>query len=139
MELRDPVIVYTALTNLEAHVVATMLGSNDVPAYAVEDQSGASIWAFGTISQFHKPNVFVDRSNFDKAAKLVLQFEERQRELRNPDECDTKIAVRCEECGKSSMFPESQSGTVQECPKCNAYVDVGELKWGNDVEDNQEP
>ena len=63
MDFIKPVVVYTANGNLEAHSVVTWLESNGVASYAVEDNSGASLFAFGTISQFHKPQVFVDNTD----------------------------------------------------------------------------
>ena len=50
----SPIVAYTANGNLEAHSVVAWLGSNGIHAYAVEDNSGVSLFAFGTISQFHK-------------------------------------------------------------------------------------
>jgi hypothetical protein len=40
-----------------------------------------------------------------------------------------RVEVVCEECGCRASFPAQERGTVQECPKCGAYVDVG----GEDV------
>ena len=139
MELKEPVVVYTAPTNLEAHVVVSMLTANDVPAYAIEDQSGASLWMFGTITQFHKPKVYVDKSNMEVALQLVRQFEDLQQKRRKPGTGAEQVAVRCEECGASTMFPASQSGTVQDCPKCYAYVDVGEIEWEENCDATEEP
>ncbi len=34
------------------------------------------------------------------------------------------IKTRCEECGAVISFPASQLDTVQECPECDALVDV---------------
>lgn len=48
--LDDPVLAYTANDNLEAHSIVTWLHSDGVRAYAVEDNSGVSIYAFGTLS-----------------------------------------------------------------------------------------
>jgi len=139
MDLKEPVVVYTAPTNLEAHVVVSMLTANEIPAYAVEDQSGASIWMLGTITQFHRPKVYVDKSDVEAALQLVLEFEERQRERNRPGTSTEQVEVRCEECGASTMFPAAQSGTVQDCPKCHAYVDVGEIKWDENFEATEEP
>jgi hypothetical protein len=57
MDLNDPFKVYTAATNLECHLIVEMLSANGIPAIAETDDSGASLWAFGTITQFHQPNV----------------------------------------------------------------------------------
>lgn len=37
------------------------------------------------------------------------------------------IAVRCEECGQTAEFPAKERGSVQECPHCGEYIDVGDL------------
>ncbi|WP_298859468.1 hypothetical protein [uncultured Gimesia sp.] len=111
-----------------------MLHANDIPAHVMEDQSGVSLWALGTISQFHQPNVWVDKSTSQKAAQFILRFEETRKERENPDlnaSTDT-IPVECEECGTTTFFPGTLSGTTQDCSKCSAYLDVGELPWEED-------
>lgn len=132
MDFKKPVIVYTAATNVEAHVIVDMLYANGVPAHAVEDNSGVSLWAFGTISQFHKPNIWVDQSTARKAAELIQDFEEKRRQRDNPGKGTGEIHVLCEECGKTTTFPDSLDGTTQQCSYCDAYVDAGELPWEDD-------
>jgi hypothetical protein len=132
MEFKKPVIVYTAATNVEAHMIVDMLHANGVPAHADEDQSGVSLWAFGTISQFHQPNIWVDEIHLKSAAALIQDFEDKKRARNTPVEGPGKIHVVCEDCGKTSSFPSSLDGTTQDCPHCGAYVDVGELPWDDD-------
>jgi len=132
MEFKKPVIVYTAATNVEAHMIVEMLHANGVPAYAVEDQSGVSLWALGTISQFHKPNIWVDESAIQEAADLIRDFEEKKRSRSTAVEGIGDIQVLCEDCGKPTSFPSSLDGTTQECQHCGAYVDVGDLPWDDD-------
>ena len=132
MDFKEPVLVYTAATNVEAHVVVEMLRANDIEAHVVEDQSGVSLWAFGTISQFHQPNVWVDKSTAEKAAHLILGFEEKQREREDSQLGAGEINVECEECGKTTVFSATLNGTTQDCSHCGAYVDVGDLSWGGD-------
>jgi hypothetical protein len=132
MEFKQPVVVYTAATNVEAHMVVEMLHANGVAAHAVEDQSGVSLWAFGTISQFHQPNVWVDQSTAEKASLLIRRFEENKRERENPGTGAGEIHVECEECGKTTIFPDTLNGTTQDCSHCHAYVDVGDLPWSED-------
>ncbi len=50
MDFKQPVVVYTAATNMEAHLILQMLHANGIPAHAVEDQSGVSLWGAGTIT-----------------------------------------------------------------------------------------
>lgn len=132
MDFQKPVIVYTAETNVEAHMIVNMLHANGVQAYAVEDQSGVSIWGFGTISQYHKPNIWVDEMTRQKAAALIREFEQIKRARRDPARGPAEIQVQCERCGEATFFPRSLDGTTQECAHCGAYLDVGDLPWDDD-------
>ena len=133
MELKEPFAVYIAATNLESHMIVDMLNANGIAAFADEDQSGVSLWAFGTISQFHKPRVWIEKSASKEAAQIILDFEERKRQHQNPDGGDDTIEAKCEECGRTTIFPDSLNGTTQECSHCRAFVDVGEFAWDEDL------
>lgn len=132
MNLKDPIAVYTAATNLEAHVIVNMLNDNGVPAFAVEDQSGASLWMFGTISQFHDPKVWIDKSSALEAGQLIHGFEKRKNERRNLSIRTQGLPVLCEACGKTATFPDTFDGTVQRCPECHTYIDVGDVSLDQD-------
>jgi hypothetical protein len=133
MDFAEPVMIYTAASNIEAHTIAEMLVSMEIPALAVDDQSSVSLLPFGKISQFHQPTVFVDKSDAERAVSAIRQFEEwrRNRDLNGSDA--RQIVAVCEDCGESSFFPESFNGTVQECPHCDGYLDVGDIPWDVDV------
>lgn len=136
--IAEPVLAYTAAGNLEAHSVVTWLESNGVKAYAVEDNSGLSLFALGTISQVHKPQVFVSKNDLAEAGGLLKRFES-QRADRNAGNGDESLIVStCEECGVSSEFPRSQDGTTQNCPKCHAFMDVGTFDWPEDFDFGEE-
>ena len=134
MELNNPITAYVAEGNLEAHALVDWLMSNGVDAYAVEDNSGVSLWAFGTISQFHKPKVWIDKSDTDKAKDLLIQFEDRKRARRSQMDGSPPITATCAECGQASEFPVSQNGSTQNCPKCYAFMDVGSFDWPDDFD-----
>lgn len=138
MDLKKPVVVYVAGSNLESHLIVTMLVNRGIPAYAVEDQSGVSIWMFGTISQFHKPKIYVEETDVEKAMELIEHYEETERERRSAQGTDRSIEATCEECGKTSRFSESQRGTLQDCPHCQEYVDVGPPAWSEESESSQD-
>ena len=132
--LVDPVVAYTADGNLDAHSVVGWLESHGVRSHAIEDKSGVSLWAFGTISQFHKPQVFVNKADLQRAGELLRQYE-RARNIRRSESHDSPpILSECEECGVSSEFPASKDGTTQNCPKCHAFMDVGSLAWPSDFD-----
>ena len=136
--LESPTLVYTANGNLEAHSVVNFLQSNGIRAYAVEDNSGVSLFAFGTISQFHKPQVFVDKQDLESAGELLYEFETRRARRRKKQDERPPIKAECEECGAIGDFPANQDGTTQNCPKCHAFMDVGETDWPEDFDFGEE-
>ena len=133
MDLKDPIVIYTAAGNLEAQMIADMLNAKGIAAFAEEDQSGVSLWAFGTISQFHKPRVYVEQAASEAAARIIADFEEQKRRRQNPGDGEGEIDVVCEECGEQTSFPASLNGTTQNCSHCQAFVDVGEFAWDEDL------
>ncbi len=132
MELTDPIVAYTAAGNLEAHLVVDLLSANGVNAHVVEDISGLSLSLFGTISQVHKPQVFIERSDTEKAAELLREFDAKKHERLQQLADAPPLTAECGECGTKSEFPASQDGTVQNCPKCFAFMDVGTIDWPYD-------
>lgn len=48
------------------------------------------------------------------------------------------IHASCENCGQTSQFPGECRGTIQDCPFCKKYVDVGgvdeEFEWPDESE-----
>lgn len=131
-QLQNPVAVYTAASNIQAHMIVKLLAANDVSAHAVEDQSGVSLWAMGTITQFHQPRIWVEESNVETATALIREFEQKNAARSQPQTVGTSIEVLCEGCEKTSTFPSSQNGTTQDCPHCGNYVDVGVTDFETD-------
>jgi len=132
--LVEPVLAYTANGNLEAHSIVNWLQSHGLCSHAVEDNAGVSLFAFGKLSQFHKPQVFVNRADLQRAGELLRQFEAQRDERRTGLVDAPPITSECEECGTSSEFPASQDGTTQTCPKCHAFIDVGQFDWPDDFD-----
>lgn len=129
MHFSKPVVVYTSENNVEAHMIVEMLVANGIEALADEDQSGVSMWAMGTIGQFHRPQVWIDTPDSAKAIALVKQFEAKRNERMYPtagaDAIDGTVDGICDECETTTAFSAAVDGTIQDCPKCGAYVDVG--------------
>ncbi len=134
MALRDPISAYNAETNHEAHFVRLVLEQGGVEAFVMEDLSPVGIWMFGLLPEIHKPQVWIERSDIERAKPLLVKYEQERSERPNPTtQEDTKpIEVVCEECGKPSLFTASNRSTIQDCPQCGAYVDV---PGGNDEYD----
>ena len=130
MEFKKPTLAYTAESNVEAQTIVQLLIANGIEAYAVEDDSVTSLWAFGTISQFHQPNVFVEDSDLVKAHALLVEFENQNSGSSKVN--GDPISATCEDCGTQTEFPASSNGSVEVCPNCQAYMDVGTFEWDED-------
>jgi hypothetical protein len=132
MALRDPIAVYNAANNMEAHLVRNALVASGIEAHVTEDLSRAGTWVGGVISEIHKPQIWVDQTDVERAKSVLEDFERRAAERRNATAETTEgappIEVVCGECGERSSFPASQRDSVQECPHCLAYVDVEETE-----------
>ncbi len=125
MPLRDPFAAYNASSNLEAHMVCGLLQDAGIEAMAIEDNSQAGLWVGGTLAEIHKPQVWIERSDIERASAILTDYDRRSTE-RLSGKQGLAVDVVCEKCGKQSTFPAVQSGTVQNCPHCRAYIDVGD-------------
>ncbi|MFO0792003.1 MAG: DUF2007 domain-containing protein [Pirellulales bacterium] len=141
MALRDPIAAYNAANNLEASIASEMLNAAGVEAHAVEDGSLVGYWAFGVLPEIHKPQVWIERADADKAKPLLEKFERDRAANKNAAETGEPISVVCEDCGKQAEFPASRLGAIETCPHCGAYVDVGDPTfegWEESAEDEAE-
>lgn len=129
MTLRDPFAAYNAASNVEAHLVCELLQDADIQALVIEDVSQVGVWMFGTLSEIHKPQVWIERADTERARPVLVEYERRNAERRAAGSgapAGPPVEVLCDECGKRSEFPAAQLGTTQNCPHCQAYVDVGD-------------
>ena len=81
---------------------------------------------FGLLPEIHKPQVWVDRRDAERARRIVDDFETTAAQQRAKVAESPPISVVCEECGRTTDFPASQLGSVESCVHCGAYVDVGD-------------
>lgn len=131
MALQDPFAAYTAATNLEAQFLCGLLIYAGIEAMVIEDVSRVGEWMGGTVSEIHRPQVWIERTDIERARPVLTDYEQRAADRRAADHGTSKITgppveVVCEQCGKRSEFPAAQLGSVQNCPQCGAYVDVGD-------------
>lgn len=111
MALRDPVAVFDADTNVEAQLVRTLLVDAGIEAFAIDDVSYVGTCAWGTLSGINKPQVFVERSDAEKALDFLDTYEDGVRDRQTvPAEdqfchhCGEPIepgATSCAACGQS--------------------------------------
>ena len=133
MELKEPVKVFTASSNEEAHSIAQLLTASGIPAHAVDDHTAIGGLLFGMPGRVQMPQVFVDKSTVEQASQLLVEYEKTARSRNLPAKSGAEISAQCEDCGTTTMYPSELDGTTQNCPQCHAYVDVGELDWDGDV------
>lgn len=147
MAFKDPFAAYNAASNLEAHLVCGQLQDAGIDAMVIEDVSTTGLWVGGTVSELHKPQVWIERSDIDRARPILADYEKHRAEHQAGKRADTDanappIEVVCEECGKLSEFPASKKGMVENCPHCHAFVDVEEddldEDWG-EAPDEENP
>lgn len=124
MPLREPCAVYAASNSLEAHFLCGLLNDLGIEATVVEGLSQDGDMA---------PTIWIDRSDIERARPIFADFEQRVIERRSAQSHldqvspEGSLTVTCEECGEECMFPAKQYGLVQNCPRCKAYVDVGDV------------
>lgn len=134
MAPKDPLAAYNAESNMEALLVQRFLESEGFEAFVTEDLSLVGYWMLGTLPEIHKPQVWINRCDAERVAQLLTEYERRKIERDAERRADDAMAieVHCEDCGKTSTFAGSLAGTVQDCPHCGSYVDVGEFEWPHD-------
>lgn len=131
MPLSDPIAAYNAQSNTDAHLVQQFLEGQGIESSVTEDNSLVGQWTFGLLPEIHKPQVWVSRADAERVAELLTLFEERRRERNavDPPPGTAAIEVRCEDCGRTTTFAGNLQGSVQDCPHCGAFVDVGDVDW----------
>jgi len=141
MSFREPFAAYNAATNIDAHLVCDALSAAGIEAYAADDVSPVGVWVGGVVPEIHKPQVWIEKADAERAAPILAEFDRRAAERRRAEttaSSDEEIEAVCEECGKPSKFPASQRGTVQTCPHCWSFMDVemgDNGEWGQPADD----
>ena len=131
MSLRDPFAAYSATSNVEAHWVRNLLVDAGIEAVVIEDISQVAVFVGGLLPAIHNPQVWIERDAIEQARPILIEYEQHLADRRAAEQDSsgvggTPVEVLCEECGQSCEFPVAQSGSVQNCPNCGAYIDVGD-------------
>jgi hypothetical protein len=82
----------------------------------------------GIVPWWDAPRILVFADDAERARRILLELEERQRARTAEASAGPPIEVVCEKCGERSAYPAAQQGSVQNCPNCGAYVDVEEVE-----------
>lgn len=140
MKLQNPVAIYSAASNNRADAICLALRHSGIPATVIEDVAGVGLWMAGTLPGIHTPKVWVEEADVERATAIIEEFLSRDAELHQEAGTGQDIEVTCEACGRVTRFTAAQRGSVQECPDCGGYMDVGEddEDWGEAEEETPE-
>ena len=58
----------------------------------------------------------------------ALELLDERRQVQDKKSKMAPVNATCEECGATSEFTGSQRGSIQDCPKCGKFMDVGGLE-----------
>ena len=105
----------------EAGIKAEIQGASYHPASLNADNlfTISAMW-------WDAPRILVSAQDAERASELLFELEARERKKAEEVEASPPIVVVCEECGSRTLFPAALRGSVQECPKCWAFLDVGD-------------
>jgi hypothetical protein len=127
----DVVEVYRAKNGFQAHQFVTALEEAGIKAqvegatyhHAAETASNvfsdSSVW-------WDAPRILVSAVDAERARQFLLELEARELQKTQEAAASPPIEAVCEACGSRAQFSAALRGSVQECPKCGAYLDVGE-------------
>lgn len=123
--LKNPVVAYEADTNVQAHIVRTMLEESGIPAFVIEDVSYAGTCSLGTLPGINKPQVWVERKDLQAAQELTREFDDKNLH-REEESAERDFCFHCGEpveCGQGV------------CPSCGERID--DLAEGKKASPNQ--
>ena len=117
-------------------MVCGLLQDAGIDAQAIENnspfgQGTARIIAgiMGNFSGPDEPQVWIERADIERVQPILADLAQRNA-ARLSGQHGPALDVECETCGQRSLFPANQTGTVQICPHCRAYVDVEDPSGG---------
>jgi hypothetical protein len=128
---RDPRCVYVANSVGEADIIANWLAGNGVPTQVMDRSTlggldGLTPWSpLGIAAKGIEVWILDPRD----AARTLLLLEQHQADRDAQAEANRNagpVSAECEGCGEITVFPAKQRGTVQDCPYCGSYIDVGD-------------
>ena len=125
---RDPRCVFVANTMAHAVVTANWLNEQGIAAEVMDLMTlggleGLTAWAPGISARGLEVWV-LDASKAPEARRVLAEHAAARARQAEEAKEGGDLEVVCEECGRTSVFPAAQRGTVQDCPHCGEYLDV---------------
>ncbi len=134
MIYRDPKCVFVADTPGMAEVIVLFLGEHNIAAQVMNPETLGGFVGLTPLSSTgissHGIEVWIHNlADAEYARNLIAQREDvlKEKAARAKTRLGT-VKAECDECGKTSEFPASEAGSVQDCPHCGEYMDVPDLE-----------
>lgn len=130
MSYRDPKCVYVADDFGMAGLIVSWLGTHDIEAVIMDEATlggleGLTAFAPGRVSTRGLEVWVVDADRAEAANTLLAdQASEIQAKRAAKSDRTGTVSVDCEACGQQTEFPMSSAGRTENCPHCQAYLDV---------------
>ena len=136
---RDPRCVFVAESLAQAEAVIGWLGGADIAATVIEENTLGGLDGLNIFTGVGARGweVWVDQPDAAERARQLIADFEATRKAEQESRTGT-VDVTCEECGASTTFAATELGTIQDCPKCGAMVDVPDPADDWDVGDPEE-
>lgn len=147
MPIQDKVCVHVAGSMGDAVVTAACLSSRGIPARVMDAMTLGGLEGIvsiaGSISSRGIQVWIEDPSQLEEAREVLREHLANQTQRTAQRDAGGPIEMACDKCGKQLKFSAAQRGTVEECPRCGNYMDVGEvednLEWESDDGEDKEP
>jgi hypothetical protein len=129
--------IHRAKNGAQAHMFVTALKEAGIKAevqgttFHPASQTAASLIS-GSALWWDAPRILVFAEDAERAKQLLLEWEARERNKEQEAETSAPIEAVCENCSRVCSFPAAQRGSVQACPHCGGYIDVGDEESPDD-------
>lgn len=145
MPHRDPRCVHFARTMSEAVITVSTLVMHGIPARVIDEMTGGGLGGLTVFGSDTAGGIAVwvdDPAQADEARELLLEMKDQIIERSTRKESGPLLVV-CDKCGKEHEYEGAYRGTVQECPSCGHFLDIGEVEesmdWNTAEIDENDP
>ncbi len=134
MPYRDARCVYVARNLSEAETTVSLLASHDIEAKVIDGTAAGLLDGIAALtgSSSRGIEVWADISNHPEIARLLQEQAAILEAKSKQGQEHGSVEVACDNCGKKTTFAGDLYGTIQDCPRCGSFLDVGpgeELDW----------
>jgi hypothetical protein len=122
---RDPRCVLVADTLAEAEAAIGWLAGQDIAARVIEENTLGGLDGLNALTGVGARGweVWVDQPGTADRVRQLLADDQTAKQAARQARTGT-VEATCEECGEASTFPAKEQGTIQNCPHCEAMIDV---------------